>query len=150
MVAFLVQMPHMDYMKEIEKLKGSALTSDDAREAEMRARYAKIWLEQYAPVDFKFELQTSAVPDGAKLLSDGQKEALTDVLAFLESHEGPTGEELHAALHDIKTKREIEPKEFFSALYQAFLGKTSGPKAGWFLSVVPRDFLLSRLKEVTL
>jgi lysyl-tRNA synthetase class 1 len=149
MVAFLVQMPHMDYMEEIEKLKGEGLTSEDKEEADLRARYAKIWLSQYAPADFKFELQTSSIPQGATQLSSLQKQALADVLAFLESNKSPTGEELHAALHDIKTKREIEPKDFFSALYQAFLGKASGPKAGWFLSVIPRDFLLARLKEVS-
>jgi lysyl-tRNA synthetase class 1 len=43
----------------------------------------------------------------------------------------------------------VEPKQLFSAIYFSILGKESGPKAGWFLSVLPKDFLIKRLKEVT-
>jgi len=28
-----------------------------------------------------------------------------------------------------------------------FLGKDHGPKAGWFLSVLPKDFVTTRLRE---
>jgi len=38
-------------------------------------------------------------------------------------------------------------KEFFGAIYISILGKDSGPKAGWFLSVLPKEFLLKRLKK---
>jgi lysyl-tRNA synthetase class I len=32
-------------------------------------------------------------------------------------------------------------------MYILFLNKESGPKAGWFLAALPRDFVLNRLKE---
>jgi lysyl-tRNA synthetase class I len=35
----------------------------------------------------------------------------------------------------------------FGAIYWAFLGKSSGPQAGWFLAALPRDFVLSRLRD---
>jgi len=41
-----------------------------------------------------------------------------------------------------------DPKDLFSAIYLSFLGKESGPKAGWFLSVLDRKFLEKRLEEV--
>ena len=51
-------------------------------------------------------------------------------------------------LHDIKKETEINPRDFFSAIYISFLGKNSGPKAGWFLSVLDKEFLEKRLGEV--
>src|SRR3989344_5383125 len=41
------------------------------------------------------------------------------------------------------------PKELFAALYRIFLNRDSGPKAGWFLSVLLRDFVLKRLREAS-
>ena len=56
---------------------------------------------------------------------------------------------MHHKLHEIKTELAIEPKELFSAIYLAFLGRESGPQAGWFLSVLDREFLVRRLREVS-
>jgi lysyl-tRNA synthetase class I len=33
----------------------------------------------------------------------------------------------------------------FGALYRLLINKSSGPRAGWFLSILPRDWLLDRL-----
>lgn len=148
-VAFIVQMPHMDLYKEVECMKGSSLTEDDRVEAALRAKYARFWLDKYADDDFKFELQTAVVPEGARNLSSEQKVALGKVLAYVESNEVLTGEGLHTALHEIRKESGLDAKTFFGALYQSFLGKDSGPKAGWFLSVMDRDFLVSRLRGVS-
>jgi lysyl-tRNA synthetase, class I len=40
----------------------------------------------------------------------------------------------------------MAPKELFTVLYRAIIGKNSGPRAGWFLSMLPRDWLVARLK----
>jgi lysyl-tRNA synthetase class 1 len=39
----------------------------------------------------------------------------------------------------------MDPKEMFTTLYRALIGKDSGPRAGWFLSILPRDWLVVRL-----
>lgn len=138
-VAFLVQMPHLNMEKEIETLKGSPLTDDDKRELSERAQYAKRWLDEYAPEKFVFKLQES-LPEAVKKLTDAQKAALKSLAAFIESRGGmPGGEELQAKIHELKE---------FKGVYLAFLGKDHGPRAGWFLSVLPRDFVLGRLREV--
>lgn len=148
LVSFLVQMPHMDFLAEIEKLKGSPLTQEDKHEAEERARYAKGWLEQYAPESYKYTLQYDAVPESVKEFSPAQKEALRLLLDYVKEQVILDGQGLHSELHAIKEKTGINPKEFFTAIYQSFLGKESGPKAGWFLSVLDRSFLIERLQEV--
>lgn len=149
LVSFLVQMPHMDFLKEIAALKGSELTEADKREALERAEYAKKWLEKYAPEQYRYVLQRETVPEAAIHFSATQKHALTLLLAYIERESVLDGQKLHTELHELKEKAPITPKELFSALYLSFLGKESGPKAGWFLSVLPRDFLIERLQAVT-
>ena len=144
--AFIVQMPHLDLLTEAEKMKGSPLDENDRAETELRADYAKRWLAAYAPEDFKFELQKE-LPIAAARFSPEQKKALAEVIRYIEVNGKLDGQELHTKLHEIRKESGIEAKDFFSALYLAFLGKPSGPKAGWFLSVLPREFLTGRLQE---
>ncbi|KKP88614.1 lysine--tRNA ligase [Candidatus Nomurabacteria bacterium RIFOXYC2_FULL_36_19] len=146
-IAFLVQMPHVDIEKQIEKEEGTVLKEADIKELEMRKKYAEKWLSTYAPEDYKFEIQKE-LPELVKGLSVEQKGALSQVLAFLEAEKNLDGQILHTKLHEIKTTLNIEPKKLFSAIYISILGKESGPKAGWFLSVLPKDFLIKRFKEV--
>jgi lysyl-tRNA synthetase class 1 len=147
-VAFLVQMEHLSVEEEIAKIKGEYLTEEERADLTERAQYARTWLAQYAPDRYKFELQAT-LPQAAAALSPRQKEALSLVCAYAEKHEHLDGQEFHTALHDIRKKLDIDPKEFFSALYLVTIGKESGPKAGWFLSVLDRDFLIARLREAS-
>lgn len=131
-VAFVVQMPHMDIYKEFP--------GANRNELKERALYAKRWLTAHAPEKFVFKLH-DALPEAARNLTDSQKTALRDLVAFIESKSSmPSGEELHAKLHESKE---------FKAIYLSFFGKDHGPKAGWFLSSLPRDFVLARLQEAS-
>ncbi|HDZ85635.1 MAG TPA: hypothetical protein ENH35_03765 [Candidatus Moranbacteria bacterium] len=69
-------------------------------------------------------------------------------MEYIKSVDVLDGQDLHSKFHDIKEKTGISPRDLFSALYISFLGKESGPKAGWFLSVLDKKFLEKRLKEV--
>ncbi|MBI4065630.1 hypothetical protein HY412_00350 [Candidatus Kaiserbacteria bacterium] len=142
-VAFIVQMPHLELRKEAGKTKGTGLTEDEAEKLEERARYAKYWLATYAPEEFKYELQEE-MPSVE--LSDVQKNALAVLADYFQGAER-TGEELHLRLHELKTEIPISPKELFQAIYRIFLNRDSGPKAGWFLAGLPRDFVIARLIE---
>lgn len=148
-VAFLTQMPHIDFMGAITDLKGSKLTTADLQELHEREHYAKVWLQNYAPEKFVFKLQDET-PDAAKNLSEAQKKALSMLKEFISSVDAmPSGEDLHAKLHSLKEEAGISPAELFQAIYLSFLGKGYGPKAGWFLSVLDKEFVLKRLEEVT-
>jgi lysyl-tRNA synthetase class I len=50
----------------------------------------------------------------------------------------------HNAIYELRDDT-TSPKELFTTLYTAIIGKTSGPRAGWFLSILPRDWLIKRL-----
>jgi lysyl-tRNA synthetase class 1 len=145
-MAYLIQMPHLSLETEVERMKGEPLTSADIVELNLRKEYAKRWLE-VADEQYRFTLATDRMPEAGKDLTDGQKAALATVLAYVVANDPLDGLELHTALHEIRKASGILPIEFFSALYGIFLGKGSGPKAGWFLSVLDRDFLIARLTE---
>ena len=147
-VAYLVQMPHVDTVKEIEKLVEKTLGPDDLLELERRAKYAKIWLQTWAPEDYKFEIQQN-VPEVAKSFTSEQKIALNKVYEYVKNTPVTDGQNFHIKLHEIKTELNIPAGDFFSAIYLSILGKKNGPKAGWFLSVLPKDFLEKRLQEVS-
>ncbi|HET8581017.1 MAG TPA: lysine--tRNA ligase [Candidatus Paceibacterota bacterium] len=147
-VAFLVQMPHVDMREEFAALKGAPLTELEQGAIEERAKYARQWLEEYAPERYRFEVQET-LPEAAKGISAEQKAALGAIAAYLTAHPEATGEELHAALHEIRKESDLPAKEFFGPVYLAILGKESGPQAGWFLTNLDRTFLLDRLHEAS-
>jgi lysyl-tRNA synthetase class 1 len=149
-VAFLVQMPHLNMLEEATKVKGSALTKQEEIEIAERAQYALRWLQNYAPEKFVFKLHDT-LPDAAGDLSAAQKEALSALGKDLEMDYPATGEIMHALIRAIPARpgMTVTPKEFFAALYMIFLGKESGPQAGWFLAALPKDFVVRRLQEAS-
>ena len=146
-ISFLVQMKHLDIREEVSKMKGEALTESDLRELDERVLYANRWLDSYAPEEYKYELKKD-IPKEALNFSKLQKEALGKLLKLVKEMDKLDGQTIHTHLHEIRKELGIEPKDFFSAIYVSFLGKESGPKAGWFLSVIDREMLISRLEEV--
>jgi len=146
-IAFLAQMPHLDFLEEVSRMKGEALTEDDIAEAELRREYAQRWIQRVAGDEYKFTLQET-IPRETLSFTDEQKGALRGVLSYVESHEVLDGQEFHTTLHEIRKKADLPAQAFFGALYLSFLGKDHGPKAGWFLSVLERDFVIQRLNQV--
>ncbi len=145
-LAYLAQMPHINIVKEAGKLVEKTLNDDDKKELETRIKYANIWLQTWAPEDYIFRIQKN-LPDSIGTLTSIQKKALLTLADFIKNNPNLDGQQLHSKLHDMKTELSIEPKALFEAVYLSILGKKSGPKAGWFLSVLDRDFLIKRLEE---
>lgn len=144
-VAFMAQMPHISTQSEAEVVKGSPLAPEEVLLLEERETYALYWLSTYAPEQYIYRLQDT-VPEGLAL-SDEQKHAL-GLLADYIAEAPRNGEEIHQRLHELKTEAPIAPRELFAALYRVFLNRDSGPKAGWFLSVLPRDYVERQLRSV--
>ncbi len=145
-LAYISQMPHVDLEEQVKEMKEAELTGLDKETLKNRLEYVKYWLSTYAPERYKFEIQEN-MPEVD--LSDLQKKALESLADFVKENDEITGQMMHENLHVIKEELEIEPREFFTAIYNIFLNKDSGPKAGWFLSVLERDFVLKRLEEAS-
>lgn len=144
-VAFLSQMPNVDIWELARTEKGSALTPEDKAELTDRLSYAKHWLVDYAPTEFRFVLQEH-LP--AIELGGQQKELLRRIHRVI-SEAKLDGAALHEKIHGLKMELGLTPKETFEPIYQIFLGKSSGPQAGWFLVALDRQFVLHRLEEAS-
>lgn len=143
-VVHLIQMPTADLAEAARRQKGAALDERDRRELATRAMDARRWLESYAPEAYRFTVQ-DRLPETARALSAEQRRFLAALVPLIER--ARDGEALHAAIHALKGDHNLAPKAAFGAIYLAFLGKESGPQAGWFLAALDPRFVVRRLRE---
>ncbi len=102
------------------------------------------WLTAWASEDVKFALRDEI--DVAEF-SDSDRDFLnTLALKVEQAPEDADGEWFHKAIYEFKESHGLQPKELFQVLYRVLIGKDSGPRAGWFLSILPRDWLINRLR----
>jgi lysyl-tRNA synthetase class 1 len=102
------------------------------------------WLNKWAPDDVKFNILDKV---DASEFSEAEIKYLKALAEKIESGpEEADGEWLHKAVYEFKDQTDLEPKQLFQTLYKVLIGKDSGPRAGWFLSTLPKDWLVSRLK----
>lgn len=145
-LSFVVQMPHLNVEEEAEKLKGSPLTDAEKTALHERADYVKKWIDTLAPAEYKYEIQTTAPSDLE--LSAEQKDALGKLAKRLGDLKEWNGEEVHHKIHKTKEESGLQPKEIFQPLYKIFLGRSSGPQIGWFLSTMDQSSVVKLLESV--
>ncbi len=143
-VANYIQQPSVDVYKKFEEEKGGVLNKKETEILEERIKYAKIWIEKYAPREVVVEM-TEKLPEEAKGISPEQQKYLKTVIEMLESAED--AEKLQVDLYNASKDAGIPTKDAFAAIYLSLLGRTSGPKAAWFLLSFPREKVINRLKE---
>jgi lysyl-tRNA synthetase class 1 len=128
-IANYMQFPsESNFENRLAEIKRSSLTSIEKNLIKERERYAKYWLENYAPGDFKITLLDKA--DISKLGSE-EKDYLKEVIKLLESEKD--ADKLQTLLYTKAKEMKIDAKKAFSAIYLSLLGKDHGPKAAWFL-----------------
>lgn len=127
-----VQMPNME--SEIEK-----------EGLEKWATYAKVWIEKYAPDSEKFLVQKD-LPEVAADLSAVQKQFLEKVAQELDKEWDP--EDFQTRIYDIGKELGLGGKDAFAAIYLSLIGKNHGPKAGWLILSLDKEFVKKRFQEV--
>ncbi|MCA9370466.1 MAG: lysine--tRNA ligase [Candidatus Peregrinibacteria bacterium] len=145
-LSFVVQMPHLHLEEEATKLKGSGLSEAEITALHERADFVKKWIDTLAPAEYKFVIQDS-VPTDLEL-SDNQRDALHALGKRLGDLKEWTGESVHDKIHRTKEEFGLPPKELFQPLYKIFLGRTSGPQVGWFLSTMEQEKVAEKLLNV--
>jgi len=114
------------------------------------ARHAWNWARTYAPKEFRFEVQPE-LPREARDLPHAQREALGELAGQIEgideSEESQLAERIHQCVYEAAERTGLKGADVFRALYTALLGLPSGPRAGWFLTQLDRDWTISRLRE---
>jgi lysyl-tRNA synthetase class 1 len=126
----------------ISRTEYGAIVAHDAAIIRNELAFIDAWLLKHAPDELKFELRPSidsrefTQPETEFLQSLSQKIQAAPVAA--------DGEWFHKAIYEFKNES-MPPKQLFSLLYRCLIGKESGPRAGWFLSILPREWLIKRL-----
>lgn len=143
-VANYIQLDSTDIGRKFRELKGSALTKPENSILDERISYARVWLDRYAPDEYRFRM-TDSVPDSVRTLSDGQRAYLRAVTVLLEQDQNP--DQLQQQLYTEAKSGGLDPKSAFSAIYSSLIGKPFGPKAGWLISKYPKEVVIARLIE---
>jgi len=60
-----------------------------------------------------------------------------------------SGEAWQSLLYGLATETGLGGKEAFAAIYTAFLGRNSGPRAGWLLAGLDQEFVRDRLEAAS-
>ncbi len=127
----------------IKRTEHADIASTQAEVIKKELSYINNWLDKWAPEDVKFSLREQI---DASELSNVQKKFLQALAQkVVAAPANADGEWVHKAIYDLKDEVGMEPKAMFETLYKALIGKTSGPRAGWFLQILPRDWLIKRL-----
>jgi lysyl-tRNA synthetase, class I len=144
-LAMLVQVPGVDLHARIEAEKGTPLTSREREILEERARAARAWLEAYAPDRARIEIRRGGLPPAVVELDAAQRRAMGTLADSLPDQWD--GEALQASIFEAAKATSLPAGPVFIALYVSFLGKPHGPRAGWLLASLDRDFVVERLRE---
>ncbi len=135
-----------EVLEKMTQIKNGKIDDSEMKVLEERIKYAKIWLEKYAPEEFRFEI-TKNVPEKAKDLDDLQKTYLSRIKELFK--DGVTAEQLQIDLYELSKEIGIPTKDAFAAIYLSFIGKTHGPKAGILLANLGKDKVFERINQVT-
>lgn len=116
-------------------------SSSQAESIVRELEYVGRWLQDYAPDSVKFEVQTK-LPK-LQLTPTERKfyEGLRQTLSESPMHP----DDIHNGIYAVAQAVELKPSEAFKLIYRLFLNKDHGPKIGFFLSSLDKDFVIDRL-----
>ncbi|MGC8608359.1 MAG: lysine--tRNA ligase [Thermoplasmata archaeon] len=127
----------------IRAARSSVGENIDENDVSSEIYYVKNWLASYAPDTLKFKLSDmNARVD----LTDGEKKVLEK---FLESINKINWEsnDIHNEVHEILKESNIPPEEGFSAFYKVLINKVRGPRLGYFLYNLGKEYTVERIKK---
>ncbi len=115
----------------------------DEKRMVQRTSHVRFWLQNFAPEMVRFNVQKK-MPK-----CDLSKENKKFLKSFIEivPNINWDAENIHNGIYQAAEESDVSVKEGFSALYQIILGKSRGPRAGFFLSNLDKDFVKNRVAE---
>lgn len=132
---------------KLNEIKKGKIDDSEMGIIEERIKYAKVWLENYAPDEYGFEMKEDIREEDIRILSEKQKEYLKGIIKIF--NEGDSAESLQISLYELSKQLNIPAKDAFAAIYLSFIGKTHGPRAGMLLSKFGREKVINRILEIT-
>lgn len=143
-VVNFIQQPTVKLEEKFAEIKGSDLNPIEIEILNERVKYAKIWLDKFAPEDLKLSLSEDTKNNFQ--LSAEQKQYLKEVINLIE--EDSDAEDLQAKLYELTKFQGINAKLGFQAIYQTLIGKDFGPKAGAFIRQYEKQEVIGKINQV--
>jgi lysyl-tRNA synthetase class 1 len=132
---------------KLNEIKNGKIDDSEMGTIEERVEYAKVWLENYAPEEYRFEMTNEVSEKDIKILSAKQKEYLKGIIKIF--NESDTAESLQISLYELTKQLNVPAKDAFAAVYLSFIGKSHGPRAGMLLSKFGKEKVIERISEIT-
>jgi lysyl-tRNA synthetase class 1 len=139
--AVQIALGNIDNAVNILKKTGNA--KEDNEHVRNRIKLAQRWVEQYAPDNFKFEVQ-GTMP--SVQISPDFKALFGEIAEKIDG--GIGGEDLQTVIYNTTKERGMPQKEVFSTAYRLVIGKPVGPRLGPFLVSLDKKFIVDRLKLI--
>ncbi len=117
--------------------------TEDITRLGTRMECIKGWLDNYAPESVKFEIQEEPPKNN---YSPHEIELMKHLNSKLDSIEWKS-QSLHDSFYDLQEEYNIPAKEYFKVMYNILLNKDRGPRLGFFLASMEREFVLDRLRH---
>ncbi len=111
-----------------------------------QAGRVRVWLRKYAPDSVKFAVKEK-LPPHLEDLTEEDIRALSAYLEFVKALPEWSAEAIHNGVYEVGPRCGTNAKRLFEIIYLAFLGQARGPRLGWFLEALGREFVLGRLSE---
>jgi len=146
--AIILQASNFDENNAIKLLQETSkipkrLDEEDMNYLHDRFNFARKWIENFAPEQYKFELQ-----DKVHIKLTEKEKELFKELAELLKHGSFTEEELHSEFYNLCQEFEYEPKEFFKKAYLILINKERGPKLANFILAVGKERIVNLLEKI--
>ena len=121
----------------------NGLNDEEKYRLNKRIQCIKGWLNNHAPESVKFEIQ--AKPPTLNF-NDKDIERIANLKEKMTSVEW-NPEAIHDAFYELQESYNMPAKEYFRIMYLILLGKEKGPRLGFFLATINRDFVVKRLES---
>ncbi|MBA2254443.1 MAG: lysine--tRNA ligase [Chloroflexi bacterium] len=148
-LALLLQVPGVDLGARMAAEKGQPLDDEERRILDQRTAIARLWLDTFAPDRYRIEVHEADVPAGVSTLTPEQRGFLGRLAAALEGGQPMSGDGWQDLIFRVAQERSVPSGAAFTALYQAFLGRANGPRAGWLLASLSAAFVSERLRAAS-
>jgi len=141
----VVQIAHDD-RRLFQCLSRTSYDVTDTENILRQAERARVWLRKYAPDSVKFSVK-ERLPLRAGELPEAELRGLSAYLEFLRALPAWSAEAIHNGVYEVAPRCGMDAKHLFELVYLPFLGQARGPRLGWFLEALGREFVLGRLSE---
>jgi lysyl-tRNA synthetase, class I len=119
------------------------ISKEDEDRIKQRIDHVRYWLKHFAPASVRFKVQQK-LPK--MQITSEQKQYLNTFISEAEKISWDA-EAIHNLIYSIAEKQDVSAKKIFTTLYQLILNQKNGPRIGYFLSNLEKEFVLRRIKE---